>query len=91
MARRCAGCGGVLGLDCWNEQDCVWITQDMMRQADRQRDPRENACQGCSMIATDGGYVECLGLCAGATCLADIDARAAAFRAIPSMFAQDGA
>lgn len=29
----CAGCGGVLGRDCFNEADCVWITQDMQMRA----------------------------------------------------------
>src|SRR5690242_11500028 len=85
--RRCAGCGGVLGRDCWNEQDCVWITQDMLRQASRQHDLRDNACQGCSMIATDGGYSECLGLCADLTCQEDVDARRALWKAIPTTFA----
>ena len=28
----CQGCGGVLGRDCWNESDCVWITRQMALQ-----------------------------------------------------------
>lgn len=30
--RTCQGCGGVLGRDCFNEDECVWITQDMQRR-----------------------------------------------------------
>lgn len=26
---RCPGCGGVLGRDCWNPQECEWISRDM--------------------------------------------------------------
>jgi hypothetical protein len=26
MSRLCQGCGGVLGRDCWNEADCVQIS-----------------------------------------------------------------
>jgi hypothetical protein len=26
MSRICQGCGGVLGRDCWNEADCVQIS-----------------------------------------------------------------
>lgn len=29
----CRGCGGVLGRDCWNEPECMWITEDMQRRA----------------------------------------------------------
>ena len=28
----CIGCGGVLGRDCWNEQDCVQISQSQNSQ-----------------------------------------------------------
>ena len=28
----CRGCGGVLGRDCWNENDCVAITHMMEQQ-----------------------------------------------------------
>jgi len=32
--RTCRGCGGLLGRDCFNEDDCVWIMADMrMREA----------------------------------------------------------
>jgi hypothetical protein len=31
--RTCAGCGGVLGRDCFNEADCVWITADMQQRS----------------------------------------------------------
>lgn len=27
--RTCSGCGGVLGRDCWSEEDCVMITRSM--------------------------------------------------------------
>lgn len=31
---RCAGCGGILGVDCWNERECVVITEDIrLREA----------------------------------------------------------
>jgi len=26
MSRLCQGCGGVLGRDCWNEVDCIQIS-----------------------------------------------------------------
>lgn len=26
--RTCQGCGGVLGRDCWNEEDCMAIAHD---------------------------------------------------------------
>jgi hypothetical protein len=44
----CPGCGGVLGRDCFNAQDCQAIAQDMARQqpylsiAANQRDKRED-------------------------------------------------
>lgn len=25
----CSGCGGVVGQDCWNPQECEWISRDM--------------------------------------------------------------
>ena len=25
----CPGCGGVVGQDCWNPQECEWISRDM--------------------------------------------------------------
>lgn len=31
----CQGCGGVLGRDCWNEQECIWISQS--QQIDNQQ------------------------------------------------------
>ena len=30
--RICQGCGGVLGRDCFNEQDCICISQSMQQQ-----------------------------------------------------------
>jgi hypothetical protein len=32
----CPGCGGVLGRDCFNAEDCLWISEDM-----RQRDAED--------------------------------------------------
>jgi hypothetical protein len=32
MARTCRGCGGVLGIDCWHEADCMSITAQMANQ-----------------------------------------------------------
>lgn len=30
----CPGCGGIVGQDCWNPQECEWISRDMAsRQA----------------------------------------------------------
>ena len=26
----CPSCGGVIGRDCWNPQECAWITQQMI-------------------------------------------------------------
>lgn len=30
----CRGCGGVLGRDCWNESECVWISEDLVRRGE---------------------------------------------------------
>ncbi len=32
----CPSCGGVIGRDCFNVQECAWITQDMAMRADHQ-------------------------------------------------------
>lgn len=32
MANYCQGCGGVLGRDCWNEIECISITNSMYFQ-----------------------------------------------------------
>lgn len=42
----CQSCGGVIGRDCFNPQECAWITQSMMiddavRRAVNDRDARE--------------------------------------------------
>lgn len=79
---RCAGCGGVLGRDCWNEQDCVWISQDMAYWAGRSEQPEP--CQGCSEITEE--MRECISLCAGLTSDTDIAARRAVWRSIPLVF-----
>ena len=39
----CPSCGGILGRDCFNPQECAWITQSMLvndavENAMRQRD-----------------------------------------------------
>ena len=34
MSRICQGCGGLLGRDCYNEYDCVQISQSMQFQND---------------------------------------------------------
>lgn len=40
----CPSCGGIIGRDCFNPQECAWITQAMMvddavqRELNRQRD-----------------------------------------------------
>lgn len=32
MARQiCNGCGGYVGIDCFNPQECEWIAMDMQR------------------------------------------------------------
>lgn len=41
MSRICQGCGGVLGRDCFNEQECIWISQS--QQQDGQQAMQENA------------------------------------------------
>ena len=34
MSQRCPSCGGVIGRDCFNVEDCAWITRQMeARQA----------------------------------------------------------
>jgi hypothetical protein len=30
----CPGCGGVVGRDCFNPQECMWITQQQANQAE---------------------------------------------------------
>jgi hypothetical protein len=32
MARTCKGCGGILGRDCWNEMDCLIISNRQQNQ-----------------------------------------------------------
>lgn len=34
----CNGCGGIVGLDCFNPQECEWITLDMARRHEQQED-----------------------------------------------------
>jgi hypothetical protein len=33
----CGGCGGLVGRDCFNPQECEWITRDMQMRAERER------------------------------------------------------
>lgn len=33
----CRGCGGVVGRDCWNPQECEWISRDMEARAAAER------------------------------------------------------
>jgi hypothetical protein len=32
MSRRCGGCDGILGVDCWNEEDCMMIAHAQEQQ-----------------------------------------------------------
>lgn len=34
----CNGCGGVVGKDCFNPQECEWIAHDQERHLHRQHD-----------------------------------------------------
>lgn len=80
----CPGCGGVVGRDCWNPQECAWITRDMAeRYAAIQYDPAP--CQGCHAITSR--MLPCLGICEGLSSDADVAIRAALWRAIPVTFA----
>lgn len=81
----CQGCGGVLGRDCWNEQDCVWITMDMAHRASQQQPPEP--CQGCSEVT--GEMTWCLNVCVGLTSQADVEARAAAWKAMLTTTAEE--
>lgn len=82
----CRGCGGVLGRDCWNEPDCMWISQDMAARAYQQHPPAP--CQGCSEVT--GEARECIGVCGGLTSWADVEARAAAWRKMLTTVAAGG-
>ena len=75
---RCQGCGGVLGRDCWNEADCVWISQDMAYRASQPQQPEP--CQGCSEVS--GTVRECIGVCDGLTSQEGLEARAEAWRSM---------
>ena len=44
--RHCQGCGGILGRDCFNEQECVWIGQSIEQDGQR-------ALQGNSELHTE--------------------------------------
>lgn len=32
MSRICQGCGGVLGRDCFNERECIYISQQQEQE-----------------------------------------------------------
>lgn len=82
----CPGCGGVVGRDCWNPQECEWITREQAaRYAALQQDPNPQPCQGCHYIT--GMMTVCLGICAGMTCQEDADARAELWARLPQTFA----
>lgn len=85
---RCPGCGGEVGRDCFNPQECEWIYRDMAARG-AACDPRDHQqaapCQGCDYIT--GRMTACLGLCAGMLCQEDADARAAIWASIPTTFA----
>lgn len=83
----CPGCGGTVGRDCFNPADCAWIAQDMRARAEAAAFAATQPvpCQGCSEIT--GTTRDCLGLCAGLSSDADIEARAVLWRAIPATFA----
>lgn len=71
---NCPGCGGIVGRDCWNPQECAWIMRDQAeRYAALQYDPNPTPCQGCSEIS--GRITECLGICHGMRCEADLELR----------------
>lgn len=37
----CPGCGGVVGRDCWNPQECEWISRDMERRHHEEQGARQ--------------------------------------------------
>ena len=37
----CNSCGGVVGRDCFNQQECAWITRDMAARAQAETLPPE--------------------------------------------------
>lgn len=44
----CRGCGGLVGRDCWNPQECEWISEQMaidaaVQKAMADRDAQEHA------------------------------------------------
>lgn len=89
MAERCPGCGGEVGRDCFNPQECEWISRDMEARAAAERLQHQygpEPCQGCHAIT--GRMVACLGICVGMRCDEDAEARAAVWRSIPSTFAE---
>lgn len=86
---NCPGCGGVVGRDCWNPQECEWITRDVMTryEAGELRPPEQQPepCQGCHYIT--GLMIQCLGICAGMQSQDDADARAAVWASLPGVHA----
>lgn len=59
---RCAGCGGLVGRDCFNPEECEWICRDMEeRQQQRESQggggPMQSACQSCGDEFYGYGYM----------------------------------
>lgn len=88
MSARCPGCGGVVGIDCWNPQECEWISRDMEARALAEQYRHQygpEPCQGCHAIT--GRMVACLGICEGLRCDEDVEARAEVWRSLSTTFA----
>lgn len=58
MSRRCQACGGILGVDCWNEQDCLQISHDLHIMEFLQRDliSAEERIQFLEQFILDNGF-----------------------------------
>lgn len=61
---RCAGCGGLVGRDCFNPQECEWISRDMVESQHQQSEPQQehggptqSACQSCGFEFYGYGYM----------------------------------
>lgn len=51
MARNvCNGCGGYIGLDCFNPQECEWIAMDMQRIQRQNEQDRLNRIENDNKI-----------------------------------------
>lgn len=38
---NCPSCGGIVGRDCFNPEECAWILREMQSEMDRDRGARE--------------------------------------------------